>query len=56
MGGSLSRMVGFRNVAVHEYRELDVEVLKKIIRDHQSDLADFAIVIHGWAMGGLRER
>lgn len=53
LGASLKRMVGFRNIAVHEYRELDVAILKRVVAHHLSDLADFAVVIHGWVMGGL---
>lgn len=34
---SLQGMTGFRNVAIHEYQELDVEVLKWILRDGWKD-------------------
>ena len=34
-------MVGFRNIAVHDYQALDVEVLKSILQHHLSDLEEF---------------
>ncbi|MDI6765233.1 MAG: DUF86 domain-containing protein [Bacteroidota bacterium] len=42
------KMVGFRNIAVHEYQELDVEMLKSILQYHITDLEEFytAIVKH----------
>lgn len=39
------RMVGFRNIAIHEYQNLDVNVLKSILTDHLQDLEEFARVI-----------
>ena len=35
---NLQAMVGFRNIAVHEYETLDVRILKAIVRDHLEDL------------------
>ncbi len=37
----LSKMVGFRNIAVHDYEAINVEVLKKICAAHLGDLLDF---------------
>jgi len=34
-------MVGFRNVAVHSYRELDVEILRSIVHERLSDFEAF---------------
>lgn len=50
--GTLERMVGFRNVAVHEYQELDPRILEHIVKNHLTDLAAFATLVHGWAMAG----
>ena len=33
---------GFRNIAMHNYRELDLEVVKTILRERLSDLKTFA--------------
>jgi uncharacterized protein YutE (UPF0331/DUF86 family) len=38
----LDGMVGFRNVAVHNYRELDPRVVRGIAADHLGDLEAFA--------------
>ena len=38
----LQKMVGFRNVAVHRYRDLDVAVLVSVIRNDLEDLLHFA--------------
>lgn len=38
----MRRMTGFRNVAVHEYRRLDPEILRTIVCDRLGDLRAFA--------------
>jgi uncharacterized protein YutE (UPF0331/DUF86 family) len=38
----LRRMVGFRNVAVHDYQALNLDIVREIIRSHLDDLAAFA--------------
>lgn len=38
---TLKAMVGFRNIAVHNYTKLDVNVIRTIIRDHLGDLKSF---------------
>src|SRR5512135_2434460 len=35
----LEAMVGFRNITVHEYRALDVAILKRILRERLKDFA-----------------
>lgn len=42
LGDTLQRMVGFRNIAVHRYQDLDVDVLHAIVRRQLSDLEAFA--------------
>ena len=39
---AMMRMVGFRNVAVHRYTDLDLDVLERVIREGLDDLAAFA--------------
>ncbi len=39
---SLQRMVGFRNVAVHEYQKLQLPITLAVIRDHLQDFAAFS--------------
>ncbi len=38
---SMQRMVGFRNVAGHNYRELDIEILKHIVEHRLPDFTRF---------------
>jgi len=47
-------MVGFRNIAVHEYRALDLGILKSILTDHLDELEAFcqAILSHCQLDGG----
>jgi uncharacterized protein YutE (UPF0331/DUF86 family) len=36
------RMVGFGNVAIHDYRRLDLAIVKSIVADHLDDFTAFA--------------
>lgn len=38
----LERMVGFRNIAIHNYRALDLEIVQSIITQHLPDFERFA--------------
>lgn len=42
VAGSLMTMVGFRNVLVHRYKDLDVTILIDVIDNRLSDLLAFA--------------
>lgn len=42
LGEHLQAMVGFRNIAVHNYREIDLDVVHGIVANRLADLADFA--------------
>ncbi len=35
-------MIGFRNIAVHEYKNIDEEILKDVIENHLIDIKEFA--------------
>ena len=41
---SLKRMVGFRNVAVHRYADLDIDIVKRVIHVGLDDLAAFVAI------------
>ena len=41
----LQKMTGFRNIAVHEYQEINLEILKKIVSDHLIDFDQFNLEI-----------
>ena len=44
----MKKMVGFRNIAVHEYQELKLGILQSILSNNVKDLEDFytAVVKH----------
>ena len=35
-------MIGFRNIAIHDYKQMDEEILKDVIEKHLKDLLEFA--------------
>ena len=39
---TLARMVGFRNLAVHQYQALQMPIVRAIIREQLDDLLEFA--------------
>ena len=41
MSQHLQKMVGFRNIAVHEYKSLSIDILKHIIAHRLDELMDF---------------
>ena len=41
----LMRMVGFRNVAIHDYRRLDLDIVRTIVTTHLDDFLAFAAVL-----------
>lgn len=43
----MKRMVGFRNIVVHEYRDMDLEILRHIVEDRLDDFRDFTATLVG---------
>lgn len=43
---NLRKMVGFRNIAVHEYREIDEQILQSIIEHHLDDFEAYYRQVH----------
>lgn len=41
----LKAMVGFRNVAVHDYRKLNMEVVINIVEEHLNDFREFGAAV-----------
>lgn len=37
----LKAMVGFRNIAVHDYQTLNLDILKQIVENHLGDFTNF---------------
>lgn len=42
MSKNMQNMAGFRNIAVHDYKEIDEEILQEIIEKHLNELLEFA--------------
>lgn len=45
MSLNLQNMIGFSNIAIHAYKELNHDILIDVIENHLSDLVDFARLI-----------
>ena len=45
MSDNMKKMIGFRNIAVHDYKKIDEEILKNVIENHLEDLLQFARTI-----------
>lgn len=41
----LRKMVGFRNIAVHEYETIDIDILKSILRNNLKDIEEFYLKV-----------
>ena len=48
LGDRMQRMVGFRNVAVHDDHALSVPILRAAVADHLGDFEAFV----AWALAG----
>ena len=42
---NMKGMVGFRNIAIHDYKEINEQILQDVIQNHLTDLMDFARII-----------
>lgn len=47
LSNNLKAMVGFRNIAVHDYQSVNLEIVQKIIEKHLSDFKLFTKEILG---------
>ena len=50
-GLAMRRAVGFRNIAVHGYENLNITIVYKIATDHLSDFRGFAMQIEQHVAG-----
>lgn len=41
----MKSMVGFRNIAIHDYQELSLSIINEIIKKHLNDFTEFTSVI-----------
>ena len=42
LAGKMGKMVGFRNVAVHDYQALNLRIVQAIVTGHLDDFLAFA--------------
>lgn len=44
----MKAMVGFRNIAIHDYQEINLVILQKIVEDHLMDFIEYTktILLH----------
>lgn len=45
LSNKMKAMVGFRNIAVHDYQEINLEILQKILENHLVDFLQFTKTI-----------
>lgn len=45
VSSNMQKMIGCRNIAIHDYKQIDEEVLADVIENHLNDLTDFAKII-----------
>lgn len=45
LGKQLEAMVGFRNIAVHDYETIDVDILRRIVAERLTDLERFTAAV-----------
>lgn len=45
LAGALAKMVGFRNILVHDYARLDPSIVVRVLRTDVSDLGQFRAVV-----------
>lgn len=39
---NMKGMIGFRNIAIHDYKQIDEEILQDVLENHLTDLVEFA--------------
>ncbi|MEK7703061.1 MAG: DUF86 domain-containing protein [Nitrospirota bacterium] len=45
MSHRLQAMVGFRNIAIHDYRTLNIEIVRAILEKHLVDFRAFCVIL-----------
>lgn len=46
LAAKLKRMVGFRNIAVHQYRELDPDIVLSVVEHDLDDILTLGEIVH----------
>jgi uncharacterized protein YutE (UPF0331/DUF86 family) len=45
LAARLKAMVGFRNIAVHDYQAINLDIVRKVIEEHLGDFTAFADLV-----------
>lgn len=45
LASNMQKMVSFRNILVHEYKKLDISLMKDVIENHLDDIINFTTII-----------
>lgn len=45
LSSKLKAMVGFRNIAVHDYQNINLQIVQKVIELHLDDIKEFAVFV-----------
>jgi uncharacterized protein YutE (UPF0331/DUF86 family) len=45
LSSKLKAMVGFRNIAVHDYQNINIQIVRKVIEVHLDDIKEFATFV-----------
>lgn len=45
LASTLMNMVGFRNIAVHDYQSIDLEILQAILEKHINDFKEYTKIV-----------
>lgn len=45
LAARLMRMVGFRNVAIHDYRQINLQIVERIVTSHLDDFLAFTAAL-----------
>ena len=48
LASRLAEMAGFRNVLVHGYDEIQIDIVEDVVRNHLGDLDDFVAGVSGY--------
>lgn len=48
LASRMGKMTGFRNIAIHDYQDLDLEILKSILAKDLRDLEEFYVEVLGY--------
>jgi len=48
LASRMGKMTGFRNIAIHDYQDLDLEILKSILTKNLRDLEEFYVEVLGY--------